>query len=220
MSAEHERRILARARELADTEGLAEEVTSILGGARSARLDPDALGGLTGAALALGADSVSAYRAEAARFADDREFLEAVCDAEDELGGRLAAAARLRGEAHGALHEALADSSAARRQLAAAQAMATRDPCDGCHDAKAAAIAAAEAEVAECQERAALCEAAGEVLRPLAGRLQHALRRIGAVPEDLGETYAAVYDLIRRGGVMPADGDFLAGGVAADGGTG
>jgi multidrug efflux pump subunit AcrA (membrane-fusion protein) len=219
MSAEHERQLLARARELADTEDLAEEVTSILGGARAARLDPDALGGLTGAALALGEDGARVYRAGTARFRDDRGFIEAVTEAEDEISGHLAAARQLQHESAAALRQALADLGAARRQLAAARAMATHDPCDGCHDAKAAAIAAAEAEVAECQERAALYEAAEEVLAPLAGRLRHALRRIGAVPEDLGETYESVYRLIRRGGVMPADGDFLAGEAAAGGGT-
>jgi multidrug efflux pump subunit AcrA (membrane-fusion protein) len=219
MSAEHERQILARARELDGTGDLAEEVTSILGGARAARLDPDALSGLTGAALALGEDGMRAYRAEGARFRDDREFLEAVAEAEDEISGHAAAVRQLGREAAAALRQALADLDAARRRLAGARAMPAREPCNGCHDVKAAAIAAAEAEVAECQERAALCEAAGEILAPLAARLRHALRRIGAVPEDLGETYESVYRLIRRGGVMPRDGDFLAGEVSVHGGT-
>ena len=219
MSAEQERQLLARARELADVEDLAEEVTSILGGARAGRLDPDALSGLTGAALALGEDGMRVYRAEGERFRDDREFIEAVAEAEDEISGHLAAVQQLQREAAAALRRALADLDAARRQLAAARAMATRDPCNGCHQAKDAAIAAAEAEIRDCQQRAALCEAAGEVLAPLAARLQHALRRIRAVPEDLGETYESVYRLLRRGGVMPRDGDFLAGEVSVHGGT-
>jgi len=216
MSAEHGRRLLARAEELDDTGEIAETVTGILGGARAARLDPDALGGLTGAALALGADPRKVYTAgsrgrAAARFADDGAFVTAVADAEDDIAETARAAGTLRGETAAALDRALADLAAARRDLAAARAMPASDPCDGCHAARAAAIAAAEAAVRECQERAALCEAALDVLGPLLARLRHALARIGAVPEDLGETYESVYRLLRRGGAMPYDGDWLTG---------
>jgi hypothetical protein len=85
-----------------------------------------------------------------------------------------------------------------------ARAMHTREPCDGCHGRKAAAIADAEARVG-------MCEAAIEVLEPLTARLRHALARIGAVPADLGETYESVYTLIRRGGTMPHQGRWITG---------
>jgi hypothetical protein len=74
----------------------------------------------------------------------------------------------------------------ARQALAAAHAMATRNPCDGCHPAKAAAIAAAEGRIR-------ICETALDLLDPLAGRLQRALDFLQQVPQDLGE----VYELIR-----------------------
>ena len=211
MTTDHERRLLARAHELDDTCELGEEVTSILGGARAARLDPDALGGLTGAALALGEDGARVYRAEGARFRDDRDFIEAVAEAEDEISQHLAAAQQLQHEAAAALNRALDDLDAARRQLATAQGMPAGDPCNGCHPARAAAIAAAEAQIRDCHQRAALCEAAEGILAPLAMRLQHALRRIRTVPEELGETYEAVYRLLRQGGLLPRDGDWLVG---------
>jgi hypothetical protein len=88
--------------------------------------------------------------------------------------------------------------------LDAARAMAVRKPCDGCHGRKAAAISDAEARVRLCQD-------AIEVLEPLGGQLQHALRRIRAVPSDLGETYESVYNLIRRGGRMPHEGRWIQG---------
>ncbi len=216
MSAECERRLLARAEELDETSEIAETVTGVLGGARAARLDPDALGGLTGAALALGEDSRAVYTAgsrgrAAARFADDREFVGAVADAEDDIAGRLQAAGSLSTETAAALRTARAGVAAASRQLAAARAMPVADPCRGCHAARAAAITAAEARVRDCRERAGLCEAALDVLGPLAARLRHALARIRAVPADLGETYESVYRLLRRGGAMPFDGDWLTG---------
>ena len=217
MSAECERRLLARAEELDETSEIAETVTGILGAARAARLDPDALGGLTGAALALGEDSRTVYTAgsggrAAARFADDGEFVGAVADAEDDIAERLQAAGNLMGETATGLSSARAGLDAARRQLTSARAMPVGDPCRGCHAARAAAIAGAEARIMDCRERAALCEAAAlDVLGPLLARLRHALARIRAVPADLGETYESVYRLLRRGGAMPFDGDWLTG---------
>ena len=63
MSTDYERQLLARARELADLGELAEGVRNILGGARRAGLDPDALGGLVGAAAALGTAGITVYAA-------------------------------------------------------------------------------------------------------------------------------------------------------------
>jgi hypothetical protein len=48
-----------------------------------------------------------------------------------------------------------------------------------------------------------LCEAAVEVVDPLAQRLQAALDRLCQVPEDLGETYELGYQFIRKGGKLP-----------------
>ena len=196
MSTDHERQLLARARGLADLGELAEGVTAILGGARRAGLDPDALGGLIGAAAALGAPGITVYAAgkgPGTRHADEREFLGALADAEDDIAERLKAAGRLHDQAVTALDA-----------LEAARAMRAGEPCDGCHGRKAAAIAEAEARVR-------LCEDAIEILVPLEARLRHALARIRAVPGDLGETYESVYSLIRRGGVMPYEGRWIEG---------
>ncbi len=197
---DHERQLLARAREIADLGELAETVTGILGGGRRAGLDPDALGGLVGAAAALGTAGIKVYaagRGPGTRYADEGAFLSALADAEDDIAERLKAAGRLHDQAVAALDSAL-------DALEAARAMHVKEKCDGCHGRKAAAIADAEARVR-------LCEDAIEILEPLAARLRHALARIRAVPSDLGETYESVYSLIRRGGRMPYEGRWIEG---------
>ncbi len=197
---DYERQLLARARELADLGELAEEVTGMLGGARRAGLDPDALGALVGTAAALCAAGITVYAAgkgTGTRYAGEREFLGDLADAEDDIAERLKAAGRLHDQAVTALDSAL-------DALEAARAMHTKEKCDGCHGQKAAAIAAAEARVG-------LCEDAIEILVPLEARLRHALARIRAVPSDLGETYESVYSLIRCGGVMPYEGRWIEG---------
>ncbi len=214
MSADYERQLLARARELADISDLAETVLAILGGARNAGLDPGALGGLVGAANALGASGISIYAAgtgTSGPHADETQFLSHVSDAEDDIADRLKAAQRLREQVLAALDAALDALEDARRALAAAHAMPTKGKCDGCHNAKAAAIAAAEAAIADAEQRISLCETAIGVLDPLIHRLRHALARLRAVPSDLGETYESVYNLIRRGGVMPYEGRWVTG---------
>ncbi|SRR5712691_8075774 len=199
MNADHEWRLLARAQELDDTSDLAEEITCILGGARAARLDPDALGGLTGAALALGEDGRQVYAAgpggQMTAFANDAGFLGAVAEAEDEVAGQLSAARNCRAEACAAVSAARAAHAVARAMPAGTQEQAA---------SRAAALA-------DTAERIALARDAVEIAGTLAGRLERAACRLAAVPEDLGETYEAVYTLLRRGGVMPADGDWLTG---------
>lgn len=211
MTAEHERRLLARAHELADTEDLAEETAGILGGGRAARLDPDALTSLAATALALGAGSVAVYRAETARFADDRELLEAVEEAEAEIAAGAAAVRDLQSEADSARSAACRELEAARDALDRARAMSVHRPCDGCHPAREAAIAAAQERIKDAQERIAYCDAALEVLSSLARRLAAALAAIRRVPDDLEGTYEPVYDHVRARRLMPRDGDWLTG---------
>ncbi len=143
MSADYERQLLARVRELADLGELAEEVRNILGGGRRAGLDPDALGGLVGAAAVLGSAGITVYAAgkgPGGRYADEREFLSALADVEDDIAERLKAAGQLHDQAVTALDSAL-------DALDAARAMHTKEKCDGCHARKAAAIVDAEARV-------------------------------------------------------------------------
>jgi hypothetical protein len=211
MSSDHERRLLARAQALDHAEDLAEEVTGILGGGRSARIDPDALRGLAQAGLALGANSLTVYRAEGLAYSTDTEFTDAVAEAEAQLAAQVAAVARLTEQAGAALDNAEDDLEAAGGDLARAQAMPVSRPCDGCHAAREAAITAARTAVAQASDRAGYARDAIGVLVGASGRLRTALKWIRRVPGDLSDTYEPVYDHVRAGRVMPRSGDFLAG---------
>jgi hypothetical protein len=201
MSAAYEHGLAAQATELADqARELGAEVTAVLGGARNAGLDPAALSPLTGAALALGAGQLAVYRAHTAvpgAIPDDVTFLAHVADAEDDAAELRTAAARLAGKAAAAL-------DAARDALDAADAMTASDPCDGCHDARAAAIGDARTRIAACDQTL-------DLLTELDRRLRYALTRLAAVPAMLGETYESVYALIRSGGRMPHEGRWITG---------
>jgi hypothetical protein len=228
MGADHERRLLARARELADLSDARDETLACLGAARHAGLDPEALAGLVGCAAALGATSTATYTAGDgwdATHPDERHFLGHIHAIDDDLEEHLHALTHLGRQANTALDTASEDLdgahaqlTTARRQLAAAHAMTTSDPCDGCHRAKTAATATAHASVRaagdlvrECQARAGICDEVIRLTRALAGRVRHALARLRAVPADLGETYESVYRLLRRSGRMPYDGRWLTG---------
>jgi len=65
-------------------------------------------------------------------------------------------------------------------------AIPVKDPCDGCHSVK-------EAAIADALRRIGLCEAAAEILTPLTERLRAALSHLQQVPADLGEAYELVY---------------------------
>jgi hypothetical protein len=200
MSAEYERRLLARARELADLDDIKDDVLQCLGGARHAGLDPDAITGLVGCAAALGAVSTATYSAGdgwSGQHADERAFLGHVSSIEDDIEERLHAAANL-GE------QAMAALDAAQNDLEDAQAMSVTVPCDGCHNRRDAAIR-------DCQARIAICGQVIQMMGELAMRLRHALARLRAVPSDLGETYESVYNLIRRRGRMPHEGRWITG---------
>ena len=88
--------------------------------------------------------------------------------------------------------------------------MGTREPCDGCHGARAAAVAVAEAAIAEAEariqdaeRRIGICEAAADILDPLAERLARVLVQLRTVPQDLGEVYELIYEFVRSGGKLP-----------------
>ena len=86
------------------------------------------------------------------------------------------------------LEQARRDLAAARTALGAAYATSTKDPCDGCHSAGAAAITAAEtavadaeARIADAERRIVICQAA-YILDPLAECLARALAQLRTVP--------------------------------------
>ena len=231
MSSEEEK-LYARAEMLEETGELAQAVTGILTGAQGAGVDPRAVISLTAALQILDPGASATYRAgsqknrqDGSGYGSDGEFLEALSDAEDQVRERLREVKAPREQAALALDRAQQDLGQGRRDLeaagaalGAAYAMSTRQPCDGCHSARAAAIAAAEAAVAEAEGRIAgaerrikICEAAADILSPLAERLVRALAQLRTVPQDLGEVYELVYAFVCSGGKLPRYGRWIEG---------
>ena len=227
-----EERLYARAEMLEETEELARAVGEVLTGAQGAGVDPRAVIGLTAALQTLDPRAAVSYSAGSRKdrhggtgYGSDGEFLEALSDAEDQVRERLREVKELREQVLLALDRAQQDLGQARRDLevaraalAAAYAMPTREPCDGCHSARAAAIAAAgagaaeaEARIADAERRIGICGAAADILDPLAERLARALARLRTVPQDLGEVYELIYQFVRAGGKLPRYGRWIEG---------
>jgi len=201
--------LATRAAAMADVVDLAGEVTRILGGARAARLDPDAMTSLAGAAMALGASSLEVYQATRPAYGADAELLEEVAEVEDATAVALPEARQLADEARRELAAARAAKVKAQAALAAARMMPAATARQ--REIRAAAIERAQRQVDEALTRIEVAEEALEILRELTMQLRRALALLGRVPEDLGETYEAIYDHIRAGGVMPKDGDWMTG---------
>ena len=227
-----EERLYARAEMLDETGELAQAVAEVLTGAQGAGVDPRAVTSLTAALQTLDPGAAISYSAGSRKnrhggtgYGSDGEFLEALSDAEDQVRERLREVKALQEQVSPALEggqqdlgQARRDLAAARAALAAAYAMPTREPCDGCHAARAAAIAAAEAVVADAEARIAdaerrigICEAAADILDPLAERLARALAQLQTVPQDLGEVYELIYEFVRAGGKLPRYGRWIEG---------
>ena len=227
-----EERLYAHAEMLDETGELAQAVAEVLTGAQGAGVDPRAVISLTAALQTLDPGASTSYtagskkdRQDGTGYGSDSEFLEALADAEDQVRERLREVKELREQASLALDRAerdlgqdRRDLEAGRAALAAAYAMPTREPCDGCHSARAAATAAAEAAVAEAEariqaaeRRIGICEAAADLLDPLAERLARALAQLRTVPQDLGEVYQLVYEFISTGGKLPRYGRWIEG---------
>jgi hypothetical protein len=231
MSGEEER-LYARAEMLDETGELAQAVSGVLQGAQGAGVDPRAVISLTAARQALDPGASTGYdagskkdRRDGSGYGSDGEFLEALSDAEDQVRERLREVEALREQLALALDRAQQhlgqgrrDLAAARAALAAAYAMPAREPCDGCHSARAAAIAAAgaaaagaEARIKDAERRTGICEAAADIPGPLAERLAQALARLRTVPQDLGEVYQLIYEFVRAGGKLPRYGRWIEG---------
>ena len=219
-----DQKLYARAEMLDETGDLVQAVTEVLQGAQGAGVDPQAVISLTAALQTLAPGAGTGYtagrqkdRQDGSGYGSDGEFLEALSDAEDQVRERQREVTEPREKitlaldrAQRDLGQARRDLEAARAALAAAYATSTRQPCDGCHSARAAAIAAAEGAIAEAEARIAdaerrigICEAAADILDPLAERLARALARLRTVPQDLGEVYELIYEFVRSGGKLP-----------------
>ena len=228
----YEEQLFTRAEVLEDTDELVQSITAVLAGAQDAGVDPRAVISLTGALQSLDPGAAVSYsagsqkdRRDGSGYGSDGEFLEALSDAEDQVREHLREVKAVQEQVSLALDRAQDDLGQARRDLAAARdalaaayAMRTRQPCDGCHAARTAAIAAAEAAVAateariaDAERRIAICEAAADLLDPLAERLTRALARLRTVPQDLGEVYELIYQFVRSGGKLPRYGRWIEG---------
>lgn len=192
----YEETLVARAEVLEDAGELVQAITAVLAGAQGAGADPGAVISLQDAVRALDPGAGTGYDAGSKKdrhpgggYRSDGEFLDAAAGAEGDVLERLREAEKLQEQLAAAM-------DAAQAALDAAYAMPVKEPCDGCHGAKEAAIQAA-------LSRIRLCEIAAEILDPLAGRLSAALAGLRRVPEDLGEVYQLVYEFIRKGGRLP-----------------
>ena len=227
-----EERLYARAEMLEETGELAQAAAEVLTGAQGAGVDPRAVISLTAARQTLDPGAAVGYsagsqkdRRDGTGYGSDGEFLEALSDAEDQIRERLREVKELREQialaldgAQQDLGQARRDLTAARADLAAAYAMGTREPCNGCHGARAAAIAAAEAAIADAEaritgaeRRIGTCEAADDILDPLVERLARTLAQLRTVPQDLGEVYELIYEFVRSGGKLPRYGRWIEG---------
>ena len=227
-----EEKLYARAELLEETGELARTVNDVLASAQGVGVDPRAVTSLAAALQTLDPGAGAGYsagsrkdRQDGSGFGSDGEFLEALSDAEDQVREHQREVTELREQialaldhAHRDLGQGRRDLEAARAALAAAYAMSTRQPCDGCHSARAAAIAGAEAAIAGAEARIAgagrrmgICEAAGDILAPLAERLARALTELRTVPQDLGEVYELVYQFVCSGGKLPRYGRWIEG---------
>ena len=227
-----EERLYARAEMLEETGELAQAAAEVLAGAQGAGVDPRAVISLTAALRALDPGAAASYSAgsqkdrhDGSGYGSDGEFLEALSGAEDQVRERLREVKEVREQVLLALEDAQQDLghagrdlAAARADLAAAYAMGTREPCNGCHAARAAAIAAAEAAIAGAEARIAgaerrigICETAADILNPLAERLTRTLAQLRTVPQDLGEVYELIYEFVRSGGKLPRYGRWIEG---------
>ena len=213
-----EGKLLARANEIDETSELAMSLEEIHANTALAGADRQAVLSLEAAITVLG-EYVPAYdagrptdrHAGGGDYGSDVEFIEALIDAEDEIRDWLHTAVQLYSDVGDALGLARDDLERARLDLSAAYAMATNEPCKGCHGAKAAAIAAAEAAINDAQRRTGICEAAGDILEALTERLNVVLRHVIQVPHDLGETYELTHAFLQAGGKMPKPGRWLTG---------
>jgi chromosome condensin MukBEF ATPase and DNA-binding subunit MukB len=227
-----EERLYARAEMFDETGELAQAIAEVLAGAQGAGVDPRAVISLTAALQTLDSGAAVSYsagsqkdRRDGSGYGSDGEFLEALSDAEHQVRERLREVKELREQVSLALDRAqqnlgqgCRDLATARASLAAAYAMSTKEPCDGCHGARAGAIAAAEAAIAEAEariadaeRRIAMCQAAADILDPLAERLARALAQLRTVPQDLGEVYELIYEFVRSGGTLPRYGRWIEG---------
>jgi hypothetical protein len=175
----------SQAEVLAHTREIGDDIALIAGRCRYTGLDPRSFAPIMGAAMALGSRP---WHIMETAYASDSELIGDVLDLDIRLWQHANAYIRLRSNI------VQAHAQAGARFAQAAQA----EPPDRPMMAYWAAVKGD-------------CEAALEVLAGLAPRLRAARAKLAQAPAQLGDTYLAVYDLLRQGRVMPYDGRFLTG---------
>jgi hypothetical protein len=228
-----EDQLLTSAEVLDETKDLAAIVLDILAGAAGAGIARPAVVPLQLAARKLDpAGGIPDYnaggrfdRSPGTGFESDDEFLEAVHGAWAKVRKRLQEVTLVVREVTEAVEQAeyglqryRQDLQAAHVALAAALARPTREPCDGCHRLKQAAIAGAEQRIAAAEQgihddnrRLGVLHATGEILNALTSRLGEAAKALRQVPSALGEEYELAYAYIEGGGKLPKLARFLTG---------
>lgn len=181
---------LARAEALAEPDELAVDAATAAGRCFATGLDLDAFRGVIAVTIILGTRPV-----RASAWPDDVAMIEALEDLTERLGVRRSQVDRLGTETRMALDQA-------KRELAAAESAERSAKKDSARNAARARQRQARAVIADCT-------AALEILTDAAQKFGYAIRRIERVPDELGETYASVYELVRHGRVMPHRGAFL-----------
>lgn len=179
-----------RAEHLADTEDLATELAEAAGRCHATGLDPDVYRSLIVATVLLGERPKRGLA-----WANDVEMVEAIEDLTDQARIRVEEIRRLKAEVETALQDARVELESAKRDAAAAGS--DRERAHACARADRARAVIAD------------CEAALEFLADADARLGSVLPRLLAVPDELGDTYAAAYETLGRGHHLPFDGRFL-----------
>jgi hypothetical protein len=177
-----------------------------------ARVDPVAMRNTVQAAAVLTDGDALADLWQAADPVPGAAPLLAWCEElEGEIAGLLGCGQKMAAACINTGQEAERDYAVARAKALAAQRMlSAANETD--RNAAAIDLAAAEEEMAAAAQAMADCEAAMEILQAALHKLSEALKAIRQVPQDLGEVYEAVGDLIRDRGIqaVPYSGDFLA----------
>jgi hypothetical protein len=180
--------LTGQAEVLADTTDLGQEGAMMCGRCRATGLDVRSFAPLIGATLALGVRPLAGTGWT--RYPDDRRLVDDLIELADGVSSRCSAAERLV-------------ETAVRTRAHAAAMFADAAAAEPPRDMDMAHWAAVMGD----------CDAATEILRALLPRLWAAYGRLVAAPEQLGETYAAVYRLLSAGRVMPHAGRWLTGEV-------
>lgn len=179
----------AQAEQLADLKWIATTIGGAIRRCRRSGLDPQSYAGLVGAAVVLSSPgATSALTATLSRIAakpwrDDNELLRHVLELEVWLSTRLNEISRFTASVEADLAKAI-------------EVFETTDDED---------------EEDEAWRTICDCRAALEVVEPAVPRLRHALIRVRAVPEELGEHYTAAYRTLSRGHVLPFEGRWFTG---------